>query len=296
MKKIHILFLLTAMLLFVASCVKETAPEQLQSAVEFSVSIEKEAKTHISGNDIVWDASDEVAVFNGSTLKLRYGIKSISSSGTSAMLECRNPQSGSGSPLTSNYAYYPYLNVSSVEKSGSGVSFLVTIPSAQTYTPGSYDKQSFPMCAATIDKDHRAFGFFNICGIFKMQLKGENVTIKSIKFKGNNNEILAGNARVSCAHGQIPALSFISDTQEEITLDCGSGISLNPNTVSEFFISLPPVKLDKGISLTFITDSKTVTKTINKALEIKRATVAVMSPYVPVYDNTLGEGGDILTP
>ena len=71
--------------------------------------------------------------------------------------------------------------------------------------------------------------------------------------KGNNHEKIAGKATLTATYDGIPVVSMTEDATETITLDGGEkgvkmGISADEATA--FWMVLPPVTFEKGITVT----------------------------------------------
>ena len=252
------LFIHIAVLALVASCNKVESPvpsTDPSDIVYATIEYAADTKTSLDGEKIVWSSGDEIVVFKGKTLPLKY-IVSASSVGTTEGYFKKDADYellGPSSEISHNVAFYPFAELSCKAEGQNYTLENITLPSVQTYAPASFGPNSFPMMAVSADTDDADFRFKNLCGALKLQLQGEGI-IKSITIKGNSDEILAGSASVKMSRGGTPALSLASDGAKEVTLDCGEGVSLNADTPTSFLLALPPTVFTKGFTVT-VTDT-----------------------------------------
>ena len=237
-----------------------------------------------------WTEDDRIALFDGSTLvrQYRFDGKTGDRSGTFSLVE---NSEGTGEALSTNYAVYPYA--SDVEMSDKGV-MSVTIPAQQNYVPNSYGLGANTMVAVTHNIYDTFLKFRSVGGCVKLQLYGDDITLKTITLKGNENEKLAGRAFVKAAYGQAPTLSMADDATSTITLNCGEGVVLDEETPIVFMIMLPPTTFEKGITITMKDiNGKIYTQSTSNQLVVERNVIKPMAafevkdfpnnePYVPV--------------
>jgi uncharacterized protein (TIGR02145 family) len=252
------LFIHIAALALIASCNKVESPvpsTDPSDIVYATIEYAADTKTSLEGEKIVWSSGDEIVVFKGKTLPLKY-IVSASSVGTTEGYFKKDADYellGPSSEISHNVAFYPFAELSCKAEGQNYTLENITLPSVQTYAPASFGPNSFPMMAVSADTDDADFRFKNLCGALKLQLQGEGI-IKSITIKGNSDEILAGSASVKMSRGGTPALSLASDGAKEVTLDCGEGVSLNADTPTSFLLALPPTVFTKGFTV-IVTDT-----------------------------------------
>ena len=252
------LFIHIAALALIASCNKVESPvpsTDPSDIVYATIEYAADTKTSLDGEKIVWSSGDEIVVFKGKTLPLKY-IVSASSVGTTEGYFKKDADYellGPSSEISHNVAFYPFAELSCKAEGQNYTLENITLPSVQTYASDSFGPNSFPMMAVSADTDDTDFRFKNLCGALKLQLQGEGI-IKSITIKGNSDEILAGSASVKMSRGGTPALSLASDGAKEVTLDCREGVSLNADTPTSFLLALPPTVFTKGFTVT-VTDT-----------------------------------------
>lgn len=212
-------------------------------------------KTYLSGTDICWSAGDRIAVFYKNTLRKRFDVtpESIDSKEATFLLDESYVQTGNNENISNNVAYYPFCDVTCTPDGSFFTLSNLTIPYTQYYEQGSIGFETFPMVAVTEDTDDVDFSFKNICGVLQLQLTGYGF-VKSVSVKGNNGEILAGEAVVTAGYGKVPSITMSSEGSKVVTLDCGAGVELDETTPTSFFIVLPPVQFEGGFTIT-VTDT-----------------------------------------
>lgn len=271
MKKVFVYSLLAVLAL--TSCqaeMEELNPENndnIQAKV-FTATIDDgfkgETKTSLNGEgNVLWKQYDQVSIFSGSTLNEHYQVSDASDGKTTATL-IKIPEGGyvAGTEIGNNVAFYPYA--SSAELANSGSNYVISeieLPATQTYAAGSFGNGAFPMAAVTSSTEDMNLKFKNVLGGLKLQLKG-TATITSITVRGNNNEILCGDAEVTTTYGGVPSITLSDASAKAVTLDCGAGVALNSETATPFIIALPPMTMTGGFTVT-VTDSE------SKQMEIK---------------------------
>ena len=151
----------------------------------------------------------------------------------------------------------------------------------------------------------------SVCGWLKLQLTGEGEVVKSITFRGNNNEQVAGRLYINTSDATSILSSTPGDATEggnnedesentggtggalvrpgtvftEVTLDCGEGVTLSSEATA-FYIALPPQTFADGFSVVIEnSDGRTMTQSTDKALTIRRNCIQPMKAFefdVPV--------------
>ena len=279
----EIIFSAVISLIAAVSCIKGSSndcPEDVQP-VEFTASVVSDTptKTFLSGTKINWELSDEVSVFNGTTANSRYGVKPGTEGNTPVTLVSKQAFANQGASLSSNLAYYPYSENVAASEDGQGLAITAKIPAVQSYAKDSYDRCSFPMCAATSEITDYDLKFYNILGILKFRFMGEDLKVTRITVRGNNKEILAGEARISVSDS--PQITFTGTGETTVELDCGTGVELAGDSVTDFYISLPPQTFSNGITVTVYTADKAIEKKTTVPLTISRSSITPMDPLVP---------------
>lgn len=253
---------------------EESAKGALHAKIENLAS-----KTTLSSdNHVLWEASDMVAVFDCSTLNTAYKVVKGTEGSDSCDLEAAGASEGftGGTELGHKVAYYPYSeNIICVsEEAGTYTISGIEIGTGQTYSSESFSSGSFPMVAVSSNDN---LSFRNACGAIMLQVKGE-ATIKSITIKGGLSEKLCGEATITASHDGNPSIKMGSGASTVVTLDCGAGVTLSPDSATEFITVIPPTVFINGFTAT-LTDSEGHEHQIStiKKNEVLRSSILVMS-------------------
>jgi hypothetical protein len=224
-----------------------------------------------------WTANDRISLFDSNTQNLEYKFdgKADDDRGTFSLV---NKPEGTGGSLATNYAVYPYSE--DVKITTDGV-ITTILPSEQHYANNSFGLGDNTMLAVTQDTHDTFLNFKNVGGCLKLQLYGNDVTVKSITLKGNNSEKLAGKATITAAYDKTPMVSIADDATTTITLDCGEeGVEIGTtiDKATAFWMVLPPITFEKGITIT-ITDVNggILTRSISDEIVVVRNIVKTLA-------------------
>ena len=187
-----------------------------------------------NANKVLWSESDKINI-NGTAYTLSEGEGTTKAKFTG--------ESVSGTPYN---AYYPASLYDGTT---------ATLPATQTYQEGKIS--NLPMYAQSDDQN---LTFKNLCGVIALTLKGTK-SVKSITVTSTAN--LCGAFTVT------DNAAVISSGTKTVTLDCGSGVTLNETTGVTFYIAIP----DGSHQLTFrvnTTDDYYYTQTTTSAVNVER--------------------------
>ncbi len=292
---------LTAIVLLICSCSQfaeyDSAPKSSVDApmiVDATFeNIEQDSRTYLDAEGkLHWNADDQISYFPGVTCNVLYRFKG-STGDIGGSFEKLMLDPVTGIDLDRNYALYPYDESASIATDGT---LSVTLPSTQTYAEYSFGLNDNLMVAATEDRDDTVLRFKNTCGYLKLQLYGTDAKIKSITFKGNKDEKIAGAATVIARYEETPRLSMTNEATTLITLDCSENggvlLSTDSSKPTSFWFVLPEMTFAEGFTITATgVNGGTYTKSTSKPLTIERNMIQPMS----AFKTTLaGEGIDIV--
>ena len=252
--------LFTLLALVLCSCSETFVSEQIAKPIEtalpdLNVAFAEEdvTRTYIeAGKYLRWHADDRLTIFYGTTLNRQYKFngKTGANSGSFSHIPSGNIETGNS--FDNIYAIYPYnedIEINDITKNIS-----LTLPAEQYYAENSFGIGANTMVAVTESTDDTYVAFKNACGYLKLKLYGDTM-VKSIIIKGNNNEKIAGAATIDMVYGGTPVLTMANNATNLITLSCGSGIMLNNNAPTEFWIVIPPVEFSKGFTI-YVNDNR----------------------------------------
>ena len=164
-----------------------------------------------------------------------------------------------------------------------------TLPAVQEYATDSYGVGSSPMIAMG---DYKQFALKNTCGWLKLQLTGDGEVVKSITFKGNDGEQVAGDILIVAEDASVVLADASIDIKDDevggallgdddiitvVTLDCGEGVALGAEATA-FYIALPPQTFEQGFTVEIEdTEGYVMEQSTDKALIIERNTIKPMA-------------------
>ena len=224
-----------------------------------------------------WNASEEISVFYGSGTNGGSKFTSLNTT-LQETVEFSGSMQMTGS-WKDFWAVYPYDESNACD----GSSITTVIPDVQTGSEGNFSGDAFPAIAKS---NTNVFAFWNICGGVKFFVSRSD--IKSITFKGNGGEVLAGKVRVVFNTDGKPEVAEVLDGKAEVTLNAPDGGTFKAGKY--YYLTLLPTALDGGFTMTFNTaDSKGVV-TSDKPQTVKRSIFGVLKNIdskVPEWETTL---------
>ena len=233
----------------------------------------------------VWNSGDEVSVFYRSNGNQKWQYKG--EDGVRQATLSRVQKVTGNTSITKTIVVYPYdetywLNTDSY-------CIEATVPATQHYAVDSYGVGNNLMVS---QGEFTQFSLKNVYGWLKLQLTGDGQTIKSIKFRGNDGEQVAGLIYVDTATAEATLASEMGGTDDnnaggnlvfddtiltEVTLDCGAGVTLGAEATA-FYISLPPQTFANGFTVEIECDGyKPMILSTSNTLTIERNTIQPMT-------------------
>ena len=241
--------------LLVSGCAQdELVKSESSDGKQFTASFEQnESRTYVEDGTLLrWTAEDQISLFEGNALNQQYQFTGKTGANGGYFNKVNNTF-GTGNDLGCHYAIYPYA--SDIEITDSGV-ITATLPSEQSYAENSFGLGDNTMVAVTQNVDDTFLKFKNVGGYLKLQLYGDDVTVKTITLQGNSNEKIAGTATITATYGGNPTVSMADDATETITLDCGEGVKIGTTeeTATAFWLVVPPTTFENGFTV-IVTDT-----------------------------------------
>ena len=294
--KRFLLFALVATMF--AACVTD-ATEDVAVGVEtpetLTVSFEGDSRIQLQNGKTVWNAGDLVSVFYLSNANQKWQYQGKTGDRTGNLKRVSNAEATQ--ELSNVVIVYPYNENYYINPRTCNVR--ATLPATQHYLKDSYGLDGNILISAS---EYNQFSLKNVCGWLKVQLKGEGQVVKTITVKGNNGEQVAGQIYINStdATATLAAEMGTADEEEngtggtlvfddtiinEVTLDCGEGVTLGSEATA-FYIALPPQTFEKGLTMNVAySDGTKMSKSTSNALTIVRNTVQPMETLY--YDGNL---------
>lgn len=285
------------------SCQREELAEPAKSIHVFKAYMEdvrNETKTMIrEDNRIVWSDGDEIGVdgpyggiyeIDPEYVGTSEGVFSLSY----AEYESDIPVSIAKYPIAPVHFFYTVgrHKTSNNELAANEYEYIdCKLPHTQSYCFDNFSSNSFPMVAVTTSPEDDILNFKNLCGVMKLQLKGDAI-IRSILIQGNDDEKLSGYFDLIVSVGGLPRVIMAEDAYESVRLDCGEGVKLDKDTATDFYIVIPPVVFERGFKVV-VTDSDDDKYVIEAAVknQVERSSILVM-PAIDLADFPAASGDD----
>ena len=259
MKKL--LFVVCALFGFIA-CTQNPIEEQSSISINapetIKVGLEND-ETRIqlnSAQKTVWTKNDLVSVFYKSDANQMWEYRGETGERVADLY--RVDAGTASSKMNYVVLVYPY-STDYVLSTASG-NIETTLPATQHYTAGSYGIGENLMVSRS---EFTQFSLKSVCGWLKLQLTGNGEVVKSIKFRGNDGEQVAGLIYVDTETAEATLASEMGGSDDnnaggnlifddtvvtEVTLDCGEGVTLGAE-VTSFYIALPPQTFENGFTV-----------------------------------------------
>ena len=284
MKKILSFVFLFAFL--ASSCSEEELVKDQSTSsdsLKFTASFEgDESRTYIEkGRLLRWTAGDQISLFVANTLNQQYQFEGKTGANSGYFNEVSH-RFGTGNDLDCHYAVYPYdPTIEITDDTDESIQITATLPAEQSYAENSFGLGANTMVAVTQNTDDAYLKFKNVCGYLKLQLYGDDIIVKSITLKGNNNEKIAGKATITPVYGGNPSVSMTADATGTITLDCGEkGVKVGSSVeeATTFWFVVPPTIFENGVTVN-VTDmnDNVFSQSTDKQVSIVRNTVKPMA-------------------
>ena len=263
------------------SAIRTDVPETLRVGFE-------DNETRIQLNEAqktVWTKDDLVSVFYRSDANQKWQYQGESGERVGDLKRVENATSTT--KTTKTIVVYPYSESYWLNTDSYAID--ATLPATQYYAEGSYGVGSNLMVSQS---EFTQFSLKSVCGWLKLQLTGDGAVVKSIKFRGNDGEQVAGLIYVDTATAEATLASEMGSSDDnnvggnlvfddtiltEVVLDCGEGVTLGAEA-TPFYISLPPQTFANGFTVEIeCEDYELMTLTTEKELVIERNTIQPMT-------------------
>lgn len=232
-------------------------------------------RTTLNGVNVLWDEGDQFRVMDTN------GLDWVMTADEDAKAHTSGGFTGSTNsdvkPTNTAMAVFPSDGLTSYTDGN----LTITIPQTQTYVAGSFDHKASvmvgPVTPVTGETDTYSAEFFNMMGVLKLQLTG-NQTVSSIALMDNDPNInLWGTATLSAANflNGITTTN-ISNGGHIIVLDCPIGVKLSQNPTPFYFV-VPTGAFANGFTATvYTTDNKYQDISTTKSQTISKNSIKAM--------------------
>jgi len=169
------------------------------------------------------------------------------------------------------YAVYPYSENNSFD--GSSLSF--NLPQIQEFEDESFACGANPSVGVLEgDGSEYSVAFQNVCGVLKINLKGEETVTSIDVIDPDSSHSLWGTASVSVSDiGTDNGYATVYGGTNVLTVVCPEPIELNPDLATPFYFIVPVGSFSQGFKLVVNTLDGSVSKTATVANTIRRSVI-----------------------
>ena len=268
MKRIYIAFAMLA----IAACQIEEINDPTQGTDEFRFVAERsntndDTKTiRQDDGSIIWDSSEEIKVFTSNGASGKFVSTNDVPASKAEFIGSFDKKVTDDDISNGIMALYPYSD----EATYSDNRITFTIPSVQTAKEGTFDTGLFPSVAYSTTTSHY---FHNVCAGIRFTVSQEG--IRSVTFKGNDSEALAGKVSVSVTDNSVG--ESVIEAKTEVTVNAPEEGYFEPG--KEYYIVIlapewPTYIFWKGITITYHKDEVSDSYVSHNALELHHSQFA----------------------
>ncbi|MGM9787100.1 MAG: hypothetical protein ACI3ZS_09745 [Candidatus Cryptobacteroides sp.] len=254
MKK-NIIVMAMAGVAVLAGCQKEVssvAPDYNGIVITALSDNEPDAKTTLDDANVLWNNSDEIAVYNG-TAVAKFTTAAEDRSATADFTTEDTKFQAAGTYL----AVYPYSE--GVAFSGDNVA--VTVPAEQTACAGSFAKG---VNVAVAKGSSDALAFKNVCAYLKFTVPAGMVDLTKVELKANGGEFLAGEISAKVDDASYTVTSGATSVSLVGTFEAGKS----------YYMAVLPQDLSAGFTLTMTRGENKTKMETSKKFTFKRSRTA----------------------
>ena len=227
---------------------------------------ESNTKTEVQsdGKSIWWSPEEDVNIFYGASESSKFtstNTAPVAKAQFTGILRAFTGETETGE-VDYFWATYPFNAGNTCD----GSSVTAELPSIQTAKAETFADGQWMTVARSRGL---ALSFYAVCAGFRFSVTKEGVT--SVTFKGNNDEVLAGRARIGMDANNHPVVLENVTEEREITLSAPENETLEVGTL--YYITFFPTTFTQGFSLTFNTVTETGTRVYESSIAFNRTDV-----------------------
>ena len=265
-KHIYLIIGVIAMVLTACQTIEEDSFDFGLTAIMEATSQTKTsmAPAEAGGYNVLWSESDKIAVYPDNDTRPS-AFRLTGGAGTTKATFV-------GEVYGDNYtAFYPQSMLLSRE----GKILNINLPEEQTYNPGTFATDAYPMAAFS---KSNVLQFKNLCSVMRVSLKGTAMVTKLVFKTRDPLKKVSGAASVDLSNPDAPVLTMDADASNTVTLNVVGGVQLSETEVSDFYLILPPQVYTDGFTVQIYTGDSYYSKTYNNEFTMLRSKMHKASP------------------
>ena len=244
------------------------APEQpsadgtMSFSADFAEPISKAAPSYNETShvaNVLWEAQDKVGVYDKDGAPAEFTAQTAGESTT---------LTGFAQPdVATYYAMYPYDENATI----SGGIISTSLPAEQKAAA-----EAFTAHLAVASTEDNSFSFSNVCGLVRIYVGCEHVT--KVEFKGNNNEVVAGDIQVNAA-----TAGYENGAATAKTITVLPPADAQTFAKGAYYFSILPQNFQSGFTVTSYTnDGYTEVRKVDDPVNIPRSSLVVGKPFTDI--------------
>ena len=268
-KHYPVIIAIASMAMFSCSVIEEQDVIEVKNGTElvFEATNEGDVETKTAvqsdGKSVWWNPYEKVNIFFGDS---ESSLFTSTNSVPVAKAQFRGTIEAFTGEVDGNdddyfWAIYPY----DASNTSDGSSVTATLSANQTACAGTFADNQWLTVARS---KGLALSFRAVCAGFRFSVTKPG--IKSVTFKGNNNEILAGTARITMDAENLPYVQDNIIGERVITLSAPAGETLEVGTL--YYMTFFPNNFTNGFTVTFNTETEAGSR-VYGAKDFKRTDV-----------------------
>ena len=244
------------------------APEQpsadgtMSFSADFAEPISKAAPSYNETShvaNVLWEAQDKVGVYDKDGAPAEFTAQTAGESTT---------LTGFAQPdVATYYAMYPYDENATI----SGGIISTSLPAEQKAAA-----EAFTAHLAVASTEDNSFSFSNVCGLVRIYVGCEHVT--KVEFKGNNNEVVAGDIQVNAA-----TAGYENGAATAKTITVLPPADAQTFAEGAYYFSILPQNFQSGFTVTsYTSDGYTEVRKVDDPVNIPRSSLVVGKPFTDI--------------
>lgn len=295
MKTIRLIFCLVCSIALFSCSKNDDTVSSVNKGIELTIKAYQENSTDETrtilqeDGKVFWTPGDAISVFykEGTDGGSKFVAQNAEVAEITEFKGTLNNFTGGGEDLSNESYFWGIYPYSSDNQCGDN-SVTINVASKQNALEGTFAKNMFPTVARSKGLE---LAFYNICGGVKFSVSQPG--IRSICFKANNNETIAGKVKVEFGADGKPVVSEVLDGSDEVTIYAPNGGSFEVGKY--YYIVLLPTRLTEGFTLLLKNSNSQEGKIqTSKTITVKRSTFGVLNRIdsgVTSWESVSGSGG-----
>ena len=289
----RVLWVVAAIVVFITSCAKnsESTGFIVAPSEDFTAILGGDTRTTLDGTSVKWCEDDLLTVFTKTSHNRKYEISELSDDRSSATFSFVSYTGADNTPVTSNYALYPY----DAEATISGNVITTAIVTEQNYVKSSTNLSYALMVAKS---DNTTFTFSNAGALIRFNISKivpDSFTLQSITLTSTANK-LSGEVTIDTS---ADCKAVVSSTGSNSVTLANIDTAI-PDAGLSFYVALPATNFDTDDLTATITFKEGVKVFVLPAFELAQGKIKTVSYSIADADdftgNIPGDGGGDDTP